>query len=125
MVLPWLIFLAVAASLDVIYDTYTISSFFNISTISTSIYTVFSTFAGADFFIAIIMRYYLHKGKSMTGFSGRIKIIVGLMWLVVISGLVTSACLLSTLVAYIAWPSTLIYLAVGGILLKCACQALH
>ncbi|KAK0207370.1 hypothetical protein IW262DRAFT_662615 [Armillaria fumosa] len=92
--------------------------FFDISTISTSIYTVFSTFAGADFFIAVIMCYYLHKGKSMTGFSGTIKIIIGLMRLVVISGLATSACSLSTLVAYIAWPSTLIYLAVGGILPK-------
>ncbi|KAK0184958.1 hypothetical protein F5146DRAFT_1072814 [Armillaria mellea] len=122
MVLPWLIFLAVAASLGtgiyVIYDTYTLSSFFDIPTISTSIYIVFSTLAGADFFIATTMCYYLHKGRSMTGFSGTLKIIVGLMRLVVISGLATSACSLFTLVAYIAWPDSLIFLAVDFILPK-------
>ncbi|PBK91967.1 hypothetical protein ARMGADRAFT_1166122 [Armillaria gallica] len=122
MVLPWLIFLAVAASFGtgvyVIYDTYTLSSFFDIPTISTSIYIVFSTLAGADFFIAATMCYYLHKGRSMTGFSGTLKIIVGLMRLVVISGLATSACSLFTLVAYIAWPNSLIFIAVDFILPK-------
>ncbi|KAK0207371.1 hypothetical protein IW262DRAFT_1536519 [Armillaria fumosa] len=138
--LPWFIFLAVAASLGtgiyVIYDTYgsrlvttpvphskfvtryTISSFFDLSTISTSIYIVFSTLAAADFFIATTMCYYLHKGRSMTGFSGTLKIIVGLMRLVVISGLATSACSLFTLVAYIAWPNSLIFLAIDFILPK-------
>ncbi|PBK91922.1 hypothetical protein ARMGADRAFT_192839 [Armillaria gallica] len=122
MVLPWLIFLAVAASFGtgiyVIYDTYTLSSFFDIPTISTSIYIVFSTLAGADFFIAATMCYYLHKGRSMTGFAGTLKIIIGLMRLVVISGLATSACSLFTLVAYIAWPNSLIFLAVDFILPK-------
>ncbi|KAK0481169.1 hypothetical protein EDD18DRAFT_796209 [Armillaria luteobubalina] len=122
MVLPWLIFLAVAASLGtgiyVIYDTYTLSSFFDISTISTSIYIVFSTLAAADFFIATTMCYYLHKSRSMTGFSGTLKIIVGLMRLVVISGLATSACSLFTLVAYITWPNSLIFLAIDFILPK-------
>ncbi|KAK0488408.1 hypothetical protein IW261DRAFT_347013 [Armillaria novae-zelandiae] len=122
MVLPWLIFLAVGASLGtgiyVIYDTYTISSFFDLPTISTSIYIVFSTLAAADFFIATTMCYYLHKGRSMTGFSGTLKIIVGLMRLVVISGLATSACSLLTLVAFIAWPNSLIFLAIDFILPK-------
>ncbi|KAK0488429.1 hypothetical protein IW261DRAFT_1413969 [Armillaria novae-zelandiae] len=53
----------------VIYDTYTLSSFLGISTIRVSIYTVFSTIAGADFIIAGSMCFYLHKGRSMTSFS--------------------------------------------------------
>ncbi|KAK0203254.1 hypothetical protein DFS33DRAFT_1346234 [Desarmillaria ectypa] len=121
-VLPWFIFLVVAASLAtgiyVIYDTYTISSFFDIPTISTSIYVVFSTLAGADFFIAAAMCYYLNKGTSTTSFSSTTKIIIGLMRLVMISGLATSACSLFTLVAYIAWPDTLIFIAVDFILPK-------
>ncbi|SJL16013.1 uncharacterized protein ARMOST_19528 [Armillaria ostoyae] len=48
---------------------YTLSSFLDIPTISTSIYVVFSTLAGADFCIAATMCFYLHKGRSMTGFS--------------------------------------------------------
>ncbi|PBK66732.1 hypothetical protein ARMSODRAFT_1021166 [Armillaria solidipes] len=114
MVIPWFIFLAVAASLgeisfvimsedlnatskapefrmllDAIYDTYTLSSPFGIPTISTSIYVVFSTLGGADFCIAATMCYYLDKGTSMTSFSGTTKVIVGLMRLAVISGLAT------------------------------------
>ncbi|KAG7443420.1 uncharacterized protein BT62DRAFT_330189 [Guyanagaster necrorhizus] len=54
-VLPWFIFFAVAATfgtgLYVIYDTYRISSILDISTIRTSIYSVFSTMVGADFAI--------------------------------------------------------------------------
>ncbi|PBK66684.1 hypothetical protein ARMSODRAFT_959823 [Armillaria solidipes] len=121
-VLPWFIFLAVAASfatgIYVIYDTYTLSSFFDLPTISTSIYVVFSTLAGADFCIAATMCFYLHKGTTMTGFSSTIKIVVGLMRLVVISGLATSACSLFTLIVYIAWPNSLIFIAVDFILPK-------
>ncbi|PBK66763.1 hypothetical protein ARMSODRAFT_1086569 [Armillaria solidipes] len=72
-VLPRFIFVTVATSLGtgiyVIYDTYTLSSFLGISTIRVSIYTVFSTIAGADFIIAGAMCFYLHKGRSMTSFS--------------------------------------------------------
>lgn len=101
-----------------IYDTYTLSSFLGISTIRVSIYTVFSTIAGADFIIAGAMCFYLHKGRSMTSFSSTTKIIVGLMRLVVISGMATSACSFFILVAYIAWPHTLIFIAADFILPK-------
>ncbi|PBK91798.1 hypothetical protein ARMGADRAFT_1166015 [Armillaria gallica] len=54
--LPRFIFLAVVATLGtgtyVIYDTYTLSSFMDVSTIKASIYADFSTTAGADFVIA-------------------------------------------------------------------------
>ncbi|KAK0488414.1 hypothetical protein IW261DRAFT_1602347 [Armillaria novae-zelandiae] len=139
MVIPWSIFFAVAASLGTgiyaIYDTYglgllllfvsyanpvaryTLTTAFGIPTISTSIYVVFSTLAGADFCIAGTMCYYLDKGTSMS-FSSTTKIVVGLMRLAVISGLATSACSLLTLVAFIAWPKTLIFIAIHFILPK-------
>ncbi|KAK0220665.1 hypothetical protein IW262DRAFT_1041830 [Armillaria fumosa] len=115
-VLPWFIFLAVAACLGAaiysIYETYTLSSYLQISKIKTAVYVVFSTDVAADFFIAATMCYYLHKGREMTGFSSTTKVIVGLMRFAVMSGLITSACLLFSLIAYIAWPNSLIFLAV-------------
>ncbi|PBK91875.1 hypothetical protein ARMGADRAFT_1081289 [Armillaria gallica] len=120
-VLPYFIFLAVAATfgtgLYAIYDTYTLSSFVGISTIRTSIYAVFSTMVGADFTISGAMCYYLHKGKSMTNLSSTTRTIVRLMRVVVISGLLTSACSLLTLVTYIVWPDTLIFMALGTFIL--------
>ncbi|KAK0444679.1 hypothetical protein EV421DRAFT_360010 [Armillaria borealis] len=122
MVLPRFIFLAVVATLGtgtyVIYDTYTLSGFMDVSTIRASIYTDFSTIAGADFVIAGAMCFYLHKGRSMTNFSSTTNTILRLMRLVVISGLATSACSLLTLVTYIAWPNTLIFVAIDFILPK-------
>ncbi|KAK0431978.1 hypothetical protein EV421DRAFT_1851419 [Armillaria borealis] len=120
-VLPYFIFLAVAATfgtgLYVIYDTYTLSSFLGISTIRTSIYAVFSTMVGADFAISGAMCYYLHRGKSMTNLSSTTRTIVRLMRVVVISGLLTSVCSLLTLVTYIVWPDTLIFMALGTFIL--------
>ncbi|KAK0238302.1 hypothetical protein EDD85DRAFT_1000515 [Armillaria nabsnona] len=96
----------------VIYDTYTLSSFLGISTIrvgsrllsrtSVSIYTVFSTIAGADFIIAGAMCFYLHKGRSMTSFS-RTHATCGDIWLGH---------------KYIAWPHTLVFIAADFILPK-------
>ncbi|KAK0207372.1 hypothetical protein IW262DRAFT_663352 [Armillaria fumosa] len=115
-VLPWFIFLAVAACLGAgiygTYEMYTLSSYLQISKIKTAIYVVFSTDVAADFFIAATMCYYLHKGREMTGFSSTTKVIVGLMRFAVMSGLTTSACSLFSLIAYIAWPNSLIFLAV-------------
>ncbi|KAK0457336.1 uncharacterized protein EV420DRAFT_521262 [Desarmillaria tabescens] len=121
-VMPWFIFLAVAATfgtgLYVIYDAYTLKSFMDVSTIRASIYTDFSTIAGADFVIAGAMCYYLHKSRSMTSFSSTTQTLIRLMRLVVVSGLATSACSLLTLVSYIAWPDTLIFVAIDFILPK-------
>ncbi|PBK66825.1 hypothetical protein ARMSODRAFT_346511 [Armillaria solidipes] len=124
MVLPWFIFLAVAATFGtgvyVMYDAYTLATFtsLEISAIKVSIYAVFSTMAGADFIIAGTMCVYLHKGRSMTSFSSTTNIIKGLMRLVVISGILTSACSLFTVVAYAGWPNTLTFIAIDLVLPK-------
>ncbi|KAK0438191.1 uncharacterized protein EV420DRAFT_1651573 [Desarmillaria tabescens] len=121
-VLPYFIFLAVAASLATgtyaLYDIYTLPSIFDIPTIRTAIYAVFSTFTVVDFFIAATMCHYLHKGRSMTSFSSTTKIIVGLMRLALIMNTGSSACSMFTLVAYIVWPNNFIYIAVDSILPK-------
>ncbi|KAK0457252.1 uncharacterized protein EV420DRAFT_515191 [Desarmillaria tabescens] len=122
-VLPWFIFLLVAGSsavgIYITYDVYTVSSILELPTFSTTIYAVFSTAAGADFVIAASMCYYLHRGRLMApGISSTMKIIVGLMRLVVLSGLATSACSLFTLITYILWPNSLIFIAVDFILPK-------
>ncbi|KAK0488430.1 hypothetical protein IW261DRAFT_349059 [Armillaria novae-zelandiae] len=120
-ILPWFIIIPVAATfgtgLYVIYDAYTLSNFLDISKIRPCIYTVFSTMTAADFIIAGVMCFYLHKGRSMTTFSSTTKTIVKLMRIIVISGLLTSACSLLTLISYIVWPDTLIFLAIGTFIL--------
>ncbi|KAK0431979.1 hypothetical protein EV421DRAFT_128858 [Armillaria borealis] len=73
--------------------------------------------SAADFIIAGVMCFYLHKGRSMTTFSNTTKTIVKLMRIVVISGLLTSTCSLLTLISYIVWPDTLIFLAIGTFIL--------
>ncbi|PBK91783.1 hypothetical protein ARMGADRAFT_1081203 [Armillaria gallica] len=74
--------------------------------------------AGADFIIAGTMCFYLRKGRSMTSFTSTTKIIKGIMRLVVISGVLTSACSLFTVVAYAAWPNTLTFIAIDLVLPK-------
>ncbi|PBK66740.1 hypothetical protein ARMSODRAFT_342506 [Armillaria solidipes] len=122
MVLPRFIILPVAATfgtgLYVVYDTYTLSSVSDTSKNNRPcIYTVFSTMSAADFIIAGVMCFYLHKGRSMTTFSSTIKTIVKLTRIAVISGLLTSTCSLLTLISYIVWPDTLIFFTIGTFIL--------
>ncbi|KAG7443418.1 uncharacterized protein BT62DRAFT_935034 [Guyanagaster necrorhizus] len=119
-VLPHFIFVAVAATFGagiwIMYDTYKLKSFLDIATIRVSIYMNFSTISAADFIIAGAMCFYLQKGRSMTSFSSTAKLILRLMRLVVISGVATSLCSLFTLIAYVAWPNTLVFVAINFIL---------
>ncbi|KAK0445930.1 hypothetical protein EV421DRAFT_300916 [Armillaria borealis] len=112
--LPWLVFLAVAASLGagifVIYDIFITQNFTVIAAIKASVYTVFATVAATDFVIALMMCYYLHKCRAATDFSSTASFLLNLMRLVVVSGLATSACSLLTLICFIAWPHSLIFL---------------
>ncbi|KAK0238303.1 hypothetical protein EDD85DRAFT_503855 [Armillaria nabsnona] len=120
MILPRFIVIPVAATFGTglyVVVSYTLSSFLDISNIRPCIYTVFSTMSAADFIIAGVMCFYLHKGRSMTTFSATTKTIVKLMRIVVISGLLTSTCSLFTLISYIVWSDSLIFLAIGTFIL--------
>ncbi|PBK63015.1 hypothetical protein ARMSODRAFT_1024311 [Armillaria solidipes] len=138
--LPWFVFLAVAASLGnimalilsislilsrlgsatfMIYEIYIIGNLISVSTITVrSIYALFSTIAVADFIIAFMMCYYLHKSRGDKLFSSTSAIVLRLMRLVLVSGLATSACSLLALIAYIVWPKSLIFLGIDFILPK-------
>lgn len=101
-----------------VYDSYLISSFLSIHSIKVSIYAVFSMAAISDFVIAFSMCYYLHKSREASAFSSTSKMLLGLMRLVVISGLATSACSLITLITYLALRNSLIFLGIDFILPK-------
>ncbi|PBK79396.1 hypothetical protein ARMGADRAFT_1021548 [Armillaria gallica] len=84
-----------------------------------SIYTVFSMAVISDFVIAFSMCYYPHKSRDASAFSSTSKRLLGLIRLVVISGLATSTCSLITLITYLALPNSLIFLGIDFILPKC------
>ncbi|KAK0445952.1 hypothetical protein EV421DRAFT_1902302 [Armillaria borealis] len=121
-ILPWLVFLAMASSLGagifMIYEISTTPNFSAISDIKTSIYAVFSTVAATDFVIALMMCYYLHKSRAAMNVSTTACRVLNLMRLVIVSGLATSTCSLLTLISYIAWPESLIFLGIVFILPK-------
>jgi hypothetical protein len=102
-----------------IYEIYIIGNLISVSTITVrSIYALFSTIAAADFIIAFMMCYYLHKSRGDRMFSSTSAIVLRLMRLVLVSGLATSACSLLALIAYIVWPKALIFLGIDFILPK-------
>lgn len=121
-ILPWFVFLAVAASLGsgifVTYDIYITPNLADISIVKKSIYTFFSTIAITDFIVALMMCYYLHKSRGDTMFSSTAAVILRLTRLILVSGLATSACSLLALIAYIVWPETLIFLGIDFVLPK-------
>ncbi|KAK0221331.1 hypothetical protein IW262DRAFT_1459532 [Armillaria fumosa] len=121
-VLPWFVFLAVAASLGsgifVTYEIYMTANFEAIHIAKRSLYTFFSTIVVTDLIIALMMCYYLHKSRGDTAFSSTAAIILKLTRLILVSGLATSACSLFALIAYIAWPESLIFLGIDFVLPK-------
>ncbi|PBK79682.1 hypothetical protein ARMGADRAFT_1069339 [Armillaria gallica] len=78
----------------------------------------FAVAATSDFIIAFSMCYYLHKSREASAFSSTSDMLYGLMQLVVISGLATSTCSLLTLITYLVWQDSLIFLGLDLILPK-------
>ncbi|KAK0445941.1 hypothetical protein EV421DRAFT_1902292 [Armillaria borealis] len=119
-IVPWFVFLAVAASLGagifLCYDIYVTPNLASVSIIDASIYTFYSMIITADLIIALMMCYYLRKSRSAIHFSSTADLLLGLMRLVLVSGLATSACSLFSLFTYIMWPKTLIFVAIDFIL---------
>ncbi|PBK63017.1 hypothetical protein ARMSODRAFT_1088807 [Armillaria solidipes] len=102
----------------IIYGIYITPNFSAISDMRTAIYIFFAMATAADFAIAPMMWYYLHKIRVATDFSTTASLLLGLMRLVVVSGLAISACSLLALISYVAWPETLIFLGVDFIIPK-------
>ncbi|KAK0442490.1 uncharacterized protein EV420DRAFT_1076177 [Desarmillaria tabescens] len=121
-IISWIVILTVAVALGAgifsVYDAYSISNFLLIPSIKGSICALFAVAATSDFIIAFSMCYYLHKSREASAFSSTSDMLYGLMRLVIISGLATSACSLLTLITYLAWQNSLIFLGVDLILPK-------
>jgi len=96
--------------------TYKLATFSQIPSISWAIKVSFGTLTGIDFFIAGLMCYYLWK--SRTSFSGVNSKISTLIQYTLSSGLGTSACSMSVLVAYWVMPDNMIFLAIEFSLTK-------
>ncbi|KAK0221339.1 hypothetical protein IW262DRAFT_1493179 [Armillaria fumosa] len=109
---------SLGTGLFLIYEIYITPNFSAISDIKTAIYIFFAMATAADFAIAPIMWYYLHKIRVATDFSTTASLLLGLMRLVVVSGLAISACSLFALISYIMWPETLIFLGVEFVIPK-------
>ncbi|PBK67701.1 hypothetical protein ARMSODRAFT_1020231 [Armillaria solidipes] len=83
-----------------------------------STFVFFATLALSDFVIAIWMCYYLYQSKAAASFSTMASMLLGLMRLILVSGLATSACSLLVLITYAAARDALFYLAIDFILPK-------
>ncbi|PBK63006.1 hypothetical protein ARMSODRAFT_1024305 [Armillaria solidipes] len=127
--LPCFVLLAVATSLgneivqphkitDLAYGIRHIPNLLSVSIIKKSIYVFCSTIAATDMIIAPMMCYYLHKSRRDTIFSTTAALLVRLMRLVLVSGVATSAISLSTLIAFIVWPESLIFVGIHFVLSK-------
>ncbi|PBK63023.1 hypothetical protein ARMSODRAFT_1088812 [Armillaria solidipes] len=122
-ILPWLVFLSIAISLGagifLVYDIYAIVTLPSVYAHGVPIYLYCSTIVVADLTIAPMMCYYLHKSRSGMHFSKTLTpMLVHLMRLILVSGLATSACSLLTLIAFIMWPESLIFMGIDFILPK-------
>ncbi|PBK81114.1 hypothetical protein ARMGADRAFT_816338 [Armillaria gallica] len=120
--LPWTVIFVVACGFAVgvllVYKTYTITTFAGLASMDWAIDAAFATSTGIDFFISFAVCYYLHKSRSISEFSSTNSRLLVLMWLVLMSGLVTSACSTVALVTYIVLPNTLVFLGVEFLLTK-------
>ncbi|PBK85021.1 hypothetical protein ARMGADRAFT_1169771 [Armillaria gallica] len=141
-IVPWSVFIAVAASfgntihllstispaytalllsgsaIHLSYEIYVMRNLVSISMVNASIYTFYSIIITADLIIALMMCYYLHKSRKGMHFSSMADLLLGLMRLVLVSGLATSACSLLSILTFIASPKTLIFVAIDLILPK-------
>ncbi|PBK84139.1 hypothetical protein ARMGADRAFT_1088606 [Armillaria gallica] len=123
-ILPWLVLLAIAISLGagifLVYDIYvtaTLPSFF--ARVGVPIYFYCSAVVVADLTIALMMCYYLYKSRTAMNFSTTLTpMLLHMMRLILVSGLATSACSLLTLIAFIMWPESLIFMGIDFILPK-------
>ncbi|KAK0226799.1 hypothetical protein EDD85DRAFT_958562 [Armillaria nabsnona] len=101
-----------------IYDIYSSSSFGMLPDTKASICFIYSIPPIVDFIITFAMFYYLHKCRDASSFSSTYTIVLGLMRLIVLSGFATSTCALLTLITYLVWPDSLIFLGIELVLPK-------
>ncbi|KAK0471879.1 hypothetical protein IW261DRAFT_1571572 [Armillaria novae-zelandiae] len=125
-VLSWFVFFTTAASLGagifMIYDISTTPDFSAISNIEVCHFRdqgyLRRSPDHADIRASLMMCYYLHNIRAALISSTTACYVLNLMRLVIVSGLATSTCSLLTLISYVAWPESLIFLGIVFILPK-------
>lgn len=90
------------------------TTFSNLSAMSPFIYMAFTTATAIDAILASAMCYYLNWGRSP--FIGTSNKIVTVMRYVLITGFLTSACSLSTLMTYALMPDNMIFIGIDFLL---------
>ncbi|KAK0186459.1 hypothetical protein F5146DRAFT_1065981 [Armillaria mellea] len=115
-VIPWFLALITACNVGtgiyLVYGAYSISNFSDVPAVKNEMIAAFSMSTAVDFIISITMCYHLNRSKAASIFPNTISMLVALMRLILISGLVTSVCSTTTLIAYLMGPNTLIFLAI-------------
>ncbi|KIM37528.1 hypothetical protein M413DRAFT_257046 [Hebeloma cylindrosporum] len=90
------------------------TDFGNLDSMRNVIYATFSTATAVDIIIATAMCYYLNRSRSP--FQGTNHKIFLIMRYVLISGFLTSACSLSTLISYATMPYNLVFIGIDFLL---------
>ncbi|KAG7442550.1 uncharacterized protein BT62DRAFT_1079158 [Guyanagaster necrorhizus] len=119
---PWFITFIVAcicaASIVFCHDVYTISYIIEIDKISATIEGGLIITATVDMIISFALCYYILKARTFVGVSSMNLKLVALMWFILISGLGTSALVLASLITFLAFPRTLIFMSIGIVVPK-------
>ncbi|KIM38408.1 hypothetical protein M413DRAFT_447869 [Hebeloma cylindrosporum] len=111
---PAVVVVVVAGGWVAMIDAFGQKDFSNLDSMKKIIYATFATATGIDFVIAIAMCYYLNR--SRTSFAGTNNKIFIVMRYVLITGFLTSACSLSTLITYATMPDNLVFIGIDLLL---------
>ncbi|KAH6912262.1 hypothetical protein BKA70DRAFT_829806 [Coprinopsis sp. MPI-PUGE-AT-0042] len=109
---------AAAVGIVLAYKVFTINSYAQLEQIRWALQAGFATATVIDFLITLAMVYYLHKSigtGSRTKLNTRISVVIQY---VMASGLLTSACSIAALVAFVVAPNNFAFLALEFLLTK-------
>lgn len=112
--------LSAAAGVGIVlaYKVFTVKSYLELESIRWALQAGFATATFIDFLITLAMVYYLHKSigtGSRTRLNTRISVVIQY---VMASGLLTSACSIAALLAFVVSPNNLAFLALEFLLTK-------
>jgi len=120
--ITWLVWSGLACGYGIgivlIIETYAISNLQEINEIRWAIFMSFGASTIIDFMIAVAMCFYLQQGRSTSGYSYTNSMVSTLTQYVLCTGVVTSVCSTTSLVAFAVMPHNLIFLSIQFSLTK-------
>jgi len=118
----WFVWIGLACGYGIgivlIIEIYSISGFTQVDEIRWAILMSFGASTIIDFMIAASMCFYLQQGRSTAGYSYTNNMLSTLIQYVLCTGVVTSACSITSLVAFAVMPHNLIFLSIQFSLTK-------